>query len=204
MPRLGALVIALVAWTGLAVQFAATFTQTGSALETVWILLRFFTVITNLLVALSMTWIAAGNRVTAPWLGGITLAILLVGIVYFTLLRGLVELSGGALLADALLHKAVPTLVALYWPFAPRGGLRWAHPLLWALYPLAYFAYALVRGGIEGRYPYPFMDVGRLGMAQTLTNSFLIAVAFIIGGALLVALDRALAARANARSLPTS
>ena len=50
MHRLAAAVIALVAWAGLVVQFAATFGQTGSIADTIWILLRFFTVITNLLV----------------------------------------------------------------------------------------------------------------------------------------------------------
>jgi hypothetical protein len=36
---------------------------------------------------------------------------MLVGIVYWLLLRGLLELSGGALMADALLHTVVPILV---------------------------------------------------------------------------------------------
>ena len=203
MPRAFAALIALIAWCGLAVQFDATLANTGSVASTVWILLRFFTVITNLLVALTMTGIAFGARVPSFWLGGLTLAILLVGLVYFTLLRGLVELSGGALLADALLHKATPLLTGVYWLlFARRGGLRWHHPLLWALYPIGYFAYALIRGASEHRYPYPFMDVGRIGAAQTALNAALIAAAFIAGGLVLVGLDRALAARRSHR--PTS
>ena len=192
MRRVAALAIALVAWTGLAVQFSATFAQTGSVLTTAAILLRFFTVITNLLVAMTMSWIALGNRVSAPWLAGVTLAIMLVGVVYVTLLQGLLELSGGALLADILLHKVVPVLVGVYWLSAARGGLRWIHPFLWALYPIAYFAYALVRGGIEKRYPYPFIDVGQIGVSQTLMNALLIAAAFVVAGLALVALDRTL------------
>ena len=202
MRRVAAGVIALMAWVGLAVQFRATFVLTGSVLETLAILLRFFTVITNLLVALTMSWVAAGRRVTPSWLGGVTLAILLVGIVYFTLLRGLVELSGGAVLADALLHKVVPALVALYWLLPPHGGLRLRDPLLWTLYPLSYFGYALIRGAVEKRYPYPFIDVGRIGISQTLVNASLIAAAFLVGGLTLVALDRALALRTAHRLMP--
>ena len=59
MHRLVAALIALAAWAGLIVQCAATFGQTGSVPETLWIVLRFFTVITNLLVAIIMAPIAA-------------------------------------------------------------------------------------------------------------------------------------------------
>ena len=65
MHRLFAALIALVAWAGLVVQFAATYGQNGSVPETFWILLRFFTVITNLLVAVTMTSMAAGRRMSA-------------------------------------------------------------------------------------------------------------------------------------------
>jgi hypothetical protein len=198
MHRAAAALIALVAWVGLAVQFNATLAHSGSILGTIWILLRFFTVITNLLLALTMTGIALGWRVNGVWLGGVTIAILLVGVVYAVLLRGLVELSGGALLADALLHKVTPVLAGLYWLFfAPRGGLRWTDAVRWSLYPLGYFAYALVRGSLEGRYAYPFMDVGKIGAAQTALNALAIAAAFVVAGLGLVSLDRALAARRN-------
>lgn len=118
----------------------------------------------------------------------------LVGIVHAALLRGLVELSGGAWLADILLHQASPLLVPLYWlAFAPKHGLRYGHPLRWAAYPLGYFAYALVRGRIEGRYAYPFLDVPALGWAAALTNGAAMALAFVLGGLLLVGLSRRLA-----------
>ena len=194
--RLLAAAVAFTAWAGLAIQFNATFAQTGSVSETILILLRFFTVITNVLVATTMTVIAAGRRVPDVWLGGVTLAILLVGVVYFTLLRGLIELSGGALLADTLLHMVVPAIAALHWLlFARHGGLRWRDPWWWALYPLAYLGYALVRGAAEHRYPYPFIDVAKIGAAQTAINTMMIAVAFLVGGLALVWLDRALAVR---------
>jgi hypothetical protein len=80
--------------------------------------------------------------------------------------------------------------MALWWLFfAPRKGIKWDAPIQWGAYPLIYFAYALVRGHIDGRYPYPFMDVGRLGWVQTLINAGGIALAFIIAGFLLVWVD---------------
>jgi hypothetical protein len=199
MPRVAAALVALCAWAGLGVQLAATLGQTGSIADTLYVLLRYFTIITNFAVALTFTAIALGRSVSPFWLGGVTLAIVLVGVVYMLLLRGLLELSGGALLADTILHKVVPLVVPLWWlAFAAKGQLRWRDPLLWMLYPLLYLAYALVRGGFEGRYAYPFIDIGTLGAAQVVFTALAIAGGFVIAGLALVALDRRLGGGAKA------
>ena len=191
--RLAAAFIAMVAWIGFAVQFNATYAAGYSISETLWILVRFFTILTNLAVAVAMTAIALGATLRPSLLGGLTLAIVLVGTVYMTLLRGLLELSGGALLADMLLHKVTPVLVPLWWlAFVPKGKLRWRNPGLWALYPLAYFPYALARGAAEGVYAYPFINVVKLGWPAVLLNAVAIAAAFLVAGLVLVALDRQL------------
>jgi hypothetical protein len=190
--RLATALVALTAWVGLAVQLDASAGLTGSVPAALWAMLRFFTVIANLLVALSFTGLALGLRRAGALflLGGVTLAILLVGIVYGLLLNGLLDLSGGARLADTLLHKVTPILVPFWWlVFAPKGGLRPRDPLLWALLPLAYFAYALARAAADGLYPYPFMNVARLGWGQTLLNALLMAAGFLAAGALLLWLD---------------
>ena len=185
-----AALVAIIGWAGLAVQFAATFAGQHQIIPTLWILLRYFTVITNLAVALAMTWEAIGGRLSATLLGGLTLAILLVGVVYLTLLRGLIELSGGAVIADILLHKVSPVAMALWWLFfAPRARLNWNDALWWAAFPLAYFVYALARGHADGRYPYPFIDVGKLGLLQVALNAGGIALAFILAGLGLVWID---------------
>jgi hypothetical protein len=184
--------IALVAWAGLAAQFGASLQQTGSAGGAVWVMLRYFTVITNLLLAVVFTGVAFGRKAFgAPsLLGTVTLSILLVGVVYGLLLRGLVELSGGAKVADLLLHHATPILAPIFWlGFAPKGALRRRDPLLWALFPLAYFPYALARGSIEGVYAYPFMDVAKIGWAQAAINAVVIALGFILAGYAMVWLD---------------
>jgi hypothetical protein len=200
MPRLAAAIIAALAWAGLVVQFEATLGLTGSPGESLWVILRYFTILTNLLVALVMTALALGRRVAPFMLGGVTIAIVLVGAVYMLLLRGLVELSGGAILADTLLHKIVPILVPLYWlAFAPKGELRWGQAFVWSLYPLAYFAYALVRGAFEGRYAYPFIDVAEIGYGQTVINAVAIAAGFVAAGLALVGLDDMLASKRTPR-----
>ena len=194
------MLVAVAAFAGLALQFAATFGQTGSFPGTLWILLRFFTIITNLIVGLTMTRVALGRRLSVFALAGVTVAILFVGIVHATLLRGLVELGGLALIADRLLHYFVPIATGIYWiAFAPKIGLRWRDALLWCLYPAAYLFYVVARGSIDGRYPYPFIDVGTLGYGRMLLNSLMLLLAYLLGGAGLVALGRALARRRGAR-----
>jgi hypothetical protein len=191
MPRVAAALIALVCWAGIALQFSATYANQHDVLLTLWVLGRFFTIITNLAVGIAMTRIALGGRVSPFVLGGLTLAILLVGIVYLTLLRGLHPLDGPALLANQLLHYVSPLAMAAYWLlFVPHGRLRSSAPWLWMLYPLTYLVYVIGRGAIDGRYPYPFIDVGKIGLAQTVINALAIAAGFIPCGFAVVWLDR--------------
>ncbi|TPG38689.1 hypothetical protein EAH79_16155 [Sphingomonas koreensis] len=194
--RAAAAAVTLIGWAGLAVQFDASLAIDGAVGHTLWVMLRYFTIVANLLLAIVMTGVALGRTGAARpiWLGGVTIAILLVGVVYALLLRGMIELSGGAKLADLLLHTVTPILAPLWWlTLAPKGGLRWRDPLIWAVLPLAYFSYALARGGIEGLYAYPFMDVARLGWGQTLLNAAAMAIGFFVAGAALVWIDQRLA-----------
>jgi hypothetical protein len=190
MRNAAAALVAIVCWAGLAVQFAATYGVQHDVTATLWVLARFFTILTNLLVAVTMTWVAIGRKVSPEVLGGLTVALLLVGVIYMTLLRGLMHLNGAALIADTLFHKVSPVLMALWWLlFAPRAKLRWSAPILWAIYPLGYLIYVLARGRMDGRYPYPFIDVGKLGWLQTALNVGGIALGFILAGFALVWID---------------
>ena len=191
MPRIAAALVAIICWAGLALEFSSSYANHPDVLVTLWILARFFTVLTNLLLALTMTWAALGGRPSANFLGGVTLAILLVGVVYWALLQGLEVLTGAHRIANILLHKVSPAAMALWWLlFAPRAKLRWSAPLWWFLYPFAYLVYALGRGALDQKYPYPFLDVGRIGWVQTALNVGGIAFGFILAGFALVWIDR--------------
>jgi hypothetical protein len=191
MPRAAAALIALICWTGLALQFWASFTfRHYDLILTLWTLARFFTIICNLALAIAMSAVAFGKRLSPLVLGGLTLAILLVGIVYRTLLAGLHPLAGLPLIANHLLHEVTPVLMMAYWLlFVPRGRLRWSAPWWWSLFPVAYFAYALGRGRLDNHYPYPFIDVSKLGWQQVALNAAGIAFAFILAGFALVWVD---------------
>jgi hypothetical protein len=66
---------------------------------------------------------------------------------------------------------------------------------MWLLFPATYLGYALVRGSFEGRYPYPFIDIGKIGLERALSNSAAIGAAFVFGGYLLVFVDRRLGSK---------
>lgn len=195
--RIAAAGVAAIAWIGLAVQCFAVYDQNSSVLLTLWIVLGFFTITTNILVAVVFTGVAANRTLLCSdgMLGGTLLSIVLVGVIYTLLLHGSTELSGGSAVANVLLHMVTPVIVPLFWIFfARKGGLTWRHPLLWAIYPLVYLAYALARGAATGKYAYPFINVNQLGWGQTALNAAVIAVGFMLCGFAVVWVDRRLGA----------
>lgn len=191
MARIAAAIVALICWTGIGLQFWASYTFRHYDLGlTLWTLARFFTILCNLALAIAMTTVASGKRLSPLLLGGLTLAILLVGIVYRTLLAGLHPLSGLPLIANHLLHDLSPVVMAAYWLFfVPRGRLKWSAPWWWGLSLAVYLAYALVRGQLDHHYPYPFIDVGRLGWTPVALNAAGIGFAFLLAGLALVWID---------------
>ena len=190
--RLAAAAIATVAWVGLGAQLAVSAEVAGSVPAAIWEILRFFTIIANLLAAIAFTAIAIGPRRadSSFVLGGLSLALLLVGVVHFLLLSNVGDQRSHSELADVLLHGAMPVLTPYYWfALTPKGSLRLRDPWLWALLPIGYLLYALVRASIDGKYPYPFIDAAAIGWGRTALNALIIAIGFMVAGWGLVWLD---------------
>ena len=168
----------------------------------IWRLVRFFTILTNLMLALAFIRMAATRRyLSVGWLAALTLWILIVGIVYHTLLAHLENPQGLGFWTDQGLHTFAPAAMALWWlAFAPKAGLRWGHAAVWLAWPLIYVIYALVRGALDGTYPYPFVDVSELGYQGVLINAIGLCAAFYVSGLALVALGRAMARRAGTQA----
>lgn len=194
--RFAAALVALVGIAGLVLQFSVSLQLGGSEQEALWSMLRYFTIIANSVTALVLLGAALGLRWPSrpSVIGGVTLIMALVGVVYATVLRQTEHLTGHAQIANILMHYVVPGLIALFWLLLmPKGGLSRIDPLNWMLLPLAYFPYAIVRAHFDGKYPYPFMNVATLGWPQVIFNAVVIALGFLITGLLMVWLDRKLA-----------
>lgn len=198
LARILAALIALAALGAMAAPIANGLARGEGLGALVWGLLRFFTILTNLSVGVVFAQLAWRGRASVSPLvqGGVMLAIVLVGLVYNLVLTPMPQPNWWSALGDDMHHFWVPLAVPLWWlAFAPHGGLRWRDPLLWALYPLAYSAYAIARAELErAAVPYFFMDVSALGWPQALANMAAIALAFVLAGLVAVLVDRRLAA----------
>lgn len=193
--RLLALLVCLSACVGIGLEWVTLIQHGVSILTSAWILIGYFTILTNGFVAVIFGAMAVyGKSFDHPRLvAGTVLAMILVGVVYALLLQGLRALSGTTALANFLLHVLTPVLVVIFWFLAIRkGALTWRDPLLWVLYPWGYFLYALIRGSVQGRYAYPFIDVSANGWVQVVINAVVIALGFVAAGEALVWIDRKL------------
>lgn len=87
-------------------------------------------------------------------------------------LRGLVPLDGLFRLCDTLLHYVTPIIFIVWWVVAVRHG-----PLLVRRVPIMllptfiYFLYVMARGAWVHEYPYPVLNVDRLGYGHVLLNA---------------------------------
>jgi len=164
--------------------------------------LSYFTILSNLAVVAACAAVALGAR---RWLAGpralaaVALYIAVTGLVYLLVLRQLWQPQGLQWWADSGLHYATPAAYLAWWvALVPHGGLRWRDPVAWLLFPFAYLGWTLLRGAWLSEYPYPFVDVGALGLGAVARNAAGLCLVFAALGALLVAWDRRAGRRTSA------
>ncbi len=172
-------------------------------------MLRYFTVLSNILVALyfaaDVVWLSVQKKTFAPAIkGAATMAITVTGLVAHFMLGMGFSMGGPMGISMLLLHYVVPIMSVCDWLlFDEKGKIAKTAPLQWLLFPLAYFAYILFTApGIAAdsqlvRYPYPFIDVDMLGLPKVLLTAALMCLVFVVLGYLIYALDK-LAKRAAA------
>jgi hypothetical protein len=206
-------VAATLGWAGLSIQmylvFHSRWTLGASLIGGLMSFFSYFTVLTNTLVATVLTceWTsresAAQRWFLQPWVSSaIAVSIAVVSLAYNLLLRHLWHPEGWQWLADELLHDIVPLLfLGYWWACVPKGTLRLWHIAVWVIYPLLYFAYALLRGHLLAVYPYPFVDVDKLGYPQVFINAGGLLAGFVVIALLVIGLDRWLGSRAKSQYL---
>lgn len=125
--------------------------------------------------------------------GSSVIMMVLVSVVYGLLLR---EIDLGSLLPwiNVVLHYVMPAAVVLDWLYEPpKSKLRPKHIWFWLIFPAIYLLYSLVRGGLLGWYPYPFLNPAKTGSYLSVTiYCLVIFVVFILAGRLLITIGNAL------------
>lgn len=195
-------VAAVVAWGAVLLQFLLSIqlavANGKSIFEGVIIYFGFFTVLTNILVALALSAplvrpvSSMGRFFASPSVATtVAAAITVVGVAYFFLLRNVWDPQGWQLIADVALHYITPVLfLAYWWQVVPKSNLTVSDIPMWLLYPFGYIVYALLRGALTGLYPYHFIDVGILGLGTAIANATGVLVGFAVVAAVLVVVAR--------------
>jgi hypothetical protein len=156
----------------------------------------YFTIQANLLVAVS-TYLAIRARTGSQVFRVLRLASLIgitvTGIVAAVALPPSPNYTTGSLVCDRLLHIVVPVLTFVGWlAFGPRERVARDDLLPSLIWPVAWLAATLALGPFVGWYPYPFINVDRIGYGSTLLNCTGIALLFLALGALALWADRRL------------
>ena len=148
----------------------------------------YFTILTNLIVALSCTVLLF--KPGSKWgiffsqqqsLAAITVYIVIVGLIYNTILRFTWAPKGLQRVVDEILHSVIPILFLIYWlAFTPKNRLQWKDIPAWLIFPFVYIVFVLLRGSASGFYPYPFIDRATLGLNKVFINAAGITLVFII------------------------
>ncbi|NLA11133.1 MAG: Pr6Pr family membrane protein [Firmicutes bacterium] len=167
--------------------------------------LRYFTIQSNILVALALLYFLLSpenGRIRIIVRGSVLLSIIITGLVFHTLLvPQFGELFGGGIdLSGHLTHTIAPVGFLLDWLLFERKGLMQPADLpFWTLYPLLYWLFSIWQGAETGFYPYFFMDVSTLGYGGALLWLAALSAFFLIIGLLLLGIDRLLARPAGQR-----
>src|SRR5690349_13552846 len=173
------------------VGLVASFTAHGQKDQLVY-----FTNQSNIFLDLGAAWTAWRlwhEEETPPaLLTSAVLFICITGLVYNVVLAPTAAPQTGlGMFSNVIQHRVTPLMGLIGWLVVHRhGGLTWRHAAIWLVYPLSYFAFAIVRGLIVTsgglRYPYPFLDVVKHGYAGVLENAVMYALIFWVMGLILV------------------
>ena len=144
----------------------------------------YFTILSNILVALCVSCLLfnSKNIITKQTSQtAIAVYIFVVGLIYNVILRSIWKPQGLQKLVNELLHVVNPILYFLYWiVFANTIKLKTKNIIYWLIYPFVYTVAVLIRGSFSQFYPYPFLEINKLGLDKVLVNCCGITVLFII------------------------
>ncbi|MFM8187259.1 MAG: Pr6Pr family membrane protein [Pirellula sp.] len=189
----------LVRWVLAAVSVYAVFVQANYLIAKggfqLGPFLSFFTIQANLFTVIVLVIEAAGGfGISETWRTGLRGAAVLylgiTGLVYAVLLSQLPMVKEIVHpFADGVHHLLMPLWILFDWvAFAPSNRPTYRQSLSWLVYPLAYLFFSLVRGGITGWYPYPFLNPNQPG--RWLAVSIVSVVILLIACAMIWAILR--------------
>ncbi|HEY0041107.1 MAG TPA: Pr6Pr family membrane protein, partial [Flavisolibacter sp.] len=195
-----AMIGAVTAWVAVLLQlYLMLQNRTETVGETLIRFFSFFTILTNILVAVCLTSVVVRHKKMEGFfsspitLSAVTVYILIVGLVYNLVLRSTWSPQGLQMLVDELLHAVIPVFVFVFWLlFVRKDELKGGIVYRWLLFPFAYLIFILLRGSSSGFYPYPFINVPVIGYTKVINNTLILMGVFLLFSFLLVGLAKLL------------
>lgn len=159
--------------------------------------LSFFTIWSNIVVAIVAGYFVYQPRAASPrfqtiWLSAL-LMISVTGLIYHLALADLVDTQGAAAVSNACNHILTPLAFVLAWLIVgPRGWISLKLIMASFILPLSWILLTLIRGAIVDAYPYPFVNVVKLGYGPVFMNLVVILLACCVLALLLWGVDKAM------------
>lgn len=142
----------------------------------------YFTILSNIFVAIvSGRTVFSKQKVSENIKSSVLLYILITGSIYFAVLRNVWTPQGWKYAGDILLHYSTPILYLLFWIFSSgKSLLKKDFFIKVTIFPFIYLFYTFLKGIISGHYPYPFMEVDKIGYFAAVWNSIIILIIMLI------------------------
>jgi len=149
----------------------------------------FFTIQSNLfacgvLVYAALSASGPGSPLRDTIRGAAVTYMVIVGVVFALLLSGYQEeLQTTKPWVNTVVHELMPIALVLDWLIDPPDtDLKPNRVFIWAIFPLAYVGYTMLRGEIVDWYPYPFLDPGIDGYGSVVFHSIGILIGMVVVG----------------------
>lgn len=197
--------LALIGLVGFGLQFFLLFTggadaNSGEAGDAAPLGIRFvrlfsfFTIQSNLFVLAASLLLALGGPrrlVGRVVVQDAVLSIAVTGIAFSFILDPSIELRGLASVVTTIFHNVIPiAFLALWLVLGPRR-LWNARTTAWTfLWPVAWIAGTFIAGALTGWYPYPFLDVPRVGFWAAAGGAAIVMLLALVLTALMLLVDR--------------
>lgn len=199
LSRIFFIIGAIITWAAVILQlYLILYNRVASIPETLLRFFTFFTILSNILVAVCFTSLLASGRIRqqiffsrTTVISAVTVYIIIVCLVYQVALRHIWDPKGLQKIVDELLHSVNPIFFVLCWAlFVPKYTLQWKNILWWLIFPLCYLVAILVRGELSGYYPYPFVNVIELGYSKVFLNCGVVLIVFLLFSGIIISVGK--------------
>jgi hypothetical protein len=191
------IICALIAWVVLVSRFVDMLKigDYSSIAETLFVYFGYFTVWTNIIIALAFTApLLNPDRKLANFFmrpavrAALASYIFMVSVVYHTVIAPNWDPQGFTWLTATGLNTVMPILYIIDWLFfAEKRPIFYKHLPYWLIYPAVYGATTIIIGLLTTVYPYPFLNVTELGIGNVLLNMLGLVAVFAVVGPIFVA-----------------